>query len=124
MSFTNESLSTLPILESMVYISLAVKWAMVCGVKDKKVYKHLKKYYYEHKEVRERWCSYRVTITNGWPYPDYEGFIGIQYTHFSDDGDYRDEPTNVRVATRDTVTVYDNLEEMQHYHHSSVSSRR
>lgn len=113
----NKALSTVPILESMVFITLAVKWAMACGVKDRKVYKYLKKYYYQHLVTKGQGP---VIITNGWAYqrlrqcPLYYPFIGIRYIHFEW---YENGPTNVVVCTNDTVCHYDNMEFHQYKHH-------
>lgn len=104
----NKALSAVPILESMVFITLAVKWAMACGVKDRKVYKHLKKYYYQHRVEKQPGA---IVITNGWAYQRSVGFfpyIGIRYIHFEWDG-----TTNLVVYRNDSVFRYDNSETEQ-----------
>lgn len=84
---TKKQLCSLPILENMVFISLAVKWAMVCGVKDRNVYKQLKKHYYVHEEEQQNYGA--VSVRNGWYIPLIEFpkatsfFVGTDYSFTS-----------------------------------------
>lgn len=95
-----KQLATLPILESMIYINLAVKWAMACGVKDKKIYRYLKKYYYQHKITND---TTGITISNGWylfnPFHFVKIFRGVTYF-------YRDNRTTVIKITRHYIISY------------------
>lgn len=64
MSVDNKALAQLPILESMVFITLAVKWAMACGVKDPEVYKQLKKHYFF--DVTRQISKFSTVHKQGW----------------------------------------------------------
>lgn len=62
-----KQLSSSPILESMVFVNLAVNLAISLGVKDKKAYKNLKKHYYIKRKIVSDEENQVKEITSGWP---------------------------------------------------------
>jgi len=81
-----KQLSHLPILESMVYVNLAINWAIALGIKDKKVYKHLKKHYHYRNVQENPKCNYLVAGSGWWIYRKVlcEDFIGMQTFYCTD----------------------------------------
>ena len=71
-----KQLSALPILESMVYVNLAINWAIALGIKDKKVFKHLKKHYH-HVLMRERKID--LQVVSGWRLYKFLAYVPHDY---------------------------------------------
>lgn len=81
-------LKEVPILESMVYVNLAINLAIALGVKDKKVYKHLKKHYH-FVDRDENKKNHVMNVHSGWwiyysRYLHGSDFIGMHTFYLTD----------------------------------------
>lgn len=61
-----KQISSSPILESMVFVNIAVNFAIALNVKDKKQYKNLKKHYYIKRKIVRDNTKKVMKITSGW----------------------------------------------------------
>lgn len=65
----------------MVYVNLAINWAIALGIKDKKVYKYLKKYYRYTRIIHSSKKNCYMIVFSGWLFRHKYGRETFSGTH-------------------------------------------